>query len=70
MIEKNMMLSGLKRQSNLLAQLIEELERKPEMNENDYFLYGRQAQLVAKNLRKLRQIKQTYFFGRDFFNAQ
>lgn len=61
MIEKNMMLSGLKKQSYLLARLIEDLERKPELNKNDFYVYSRQTKLVAGNLRKLRQIKQSYF---------
>ncbi len=70
MIEKNMMISGLKRQSYILAKLIEDLEKKPEMNPQDFYLYGRQAKLVAGNLRKLRQIKQSYFFDPGFLNAQ
>lgn len=56
-----MMLSGLKKQSYLLARLIEDLERKPELNKNDFYVYSRQTKLVAGNLRKLRQIKQSYF---------
>ncbi len=70
MIEKNMMISGLKKQSYLLARLIEDIERKPEMNDRDFYTCGQQTKLVAGNLRKLRQIKQSYFIDRNFLNAQ
>lgn len=70
MIEKNMMISGLKKQSYILAKLIEDLERKHQMDENDFYRYGQQAKLVAGNLRKLRQIKQSYFIDRNYVNAQ
>lgn len=69
MIEKNMMISGLKKQSYILARLIEELERKPEMNQNDFYLYGSQTRLVAGNLRKLRRIKQSYFVDESPYHA-
>jgi hypothetical protein len=65
MIEKTMMISGLKKQSYLLAKLIEDLERKPWLDENDFYRCGQQAKLVAGNLRKLRQIKQSYFVNTD-----
>ena len=65
MIEKKMMISGLKKQSYLLARLIEDLEKKSELNETDFHTYDRQTKLVAGNLRKLRQIKQSYLINAD-----
>ncbi len=70
MIEIRMMITGLKRQSLLLDQLIQELERKPLMNEQDFLLYGQRTRLVAKNLKKLRQIKDTYFIDQHFLTVQ
>ena len=59
MVEKKMMLAGLKRQTTLLDQLILEIERTTSVSA-DLYVYGRRTELVASNLRKLRKIKQSY----------
>ena len=61
MIERKLMISGLTRQRNLLAGLIEEIERKPSLDLIDATLYQERTRLVAGNLRKLRKIKEGYF---------
>ncbi len=70
MIEKSMMFAGLKKQSTILAELIEEIERKPSMDAHDFFMYGSRTTLVAGNLRKLRKIKESYFIDQNFLTAQ
>ena len=61
MFERELMLSGLRRQRHLLAALISELEKKPVMDFQDQQFCGEKAQEVAGNLRKLRKIKDSYF---------
>lgn len=60
MVEKKMMLAGLKRQSTLLEELIAEIERTTVSKHVSLQPYGRRTELVASNLRKLRKIKQSY----------
>lgn len=60
MIERNLMISGLTRQRNLLAGLIAEIERKPRLSLIDAALYQDRTRKVAENLRKLRKIKNSY----------
>lgn len=61
MFERELMISGLRRQRHLLAALIAELEKRPAMNFQDQQLCGEKAREVAGNLRKLRKIKDSYF---------
>ena len=44
-----------------ILSLIAEIERKPALDPIDCSLYDQRARLVAKNLRKLRRIKDVYF---------
>ncbi len=60
MFEK-LMISGLRRQNNLLENLIEELEKRPSFDDVDLSLYETRTRQVAQNLRKLRRIKKNYF---------
>ncbi|GEM_PF-2189935 len=60
MFTKSLMISGLKRQNNLLNELIEELESRYNFDFNDYFFVEERALKIAKNLRQLRRIKDQY----------
>ena len=62
MFEREMILSGLQKQRNLLSGLIDELEKNQDLNRNLYEGHTRQ---VAQNLRKLRRIKKNYFDFRE-----
>ncbi len=60
MFTKSLMISGLKRQNNLLNELIGELENRNSFNFNDHFLLEQRAVKIANNLRELRKIKDQY----------
>lgn len=61
MFEKKLMISGLRKQSNLLSELIGDLEEKSGLEYGDCSFYDERTKLVARNLRKLRKIKNDYF---------
>ena len=61
MFERELMISGLRRQRSLLAELIQELEQRPVMDSADHHRCDAKAKEVAGNLRKLRKIKDRYF---------
>ena len=61
MFERELMISGLRLQRSLLAALIDELEKRPQMDFQDRRRCDEKAGEVAGNLRKLRKIKDHYF---------
>ena len=61
MFERELMISGLHRQRLLLAALIDELEKRPSFNFRDERLCDQKTKEVARNLKKLRKIKDHYF---------
>ena len=63
MFERQLIIAGLRKQKNLLDDLMEKLESKPGFDDYDCFLYGERTQKVAENLRKLRKIKQSYLMA-------
>jgi hypothetical protein len=65
MFERELMMLGLRRQLSLLGELIEQLERKPGCDSYDCSLYDARTKQVAKNLRKLRKIKNNYLAYRN-----
>ena len=68
MFERELMISGLRRQKNLLAVLIEELEKRPRMDCQDRQTCEERTKEVASNLRKLRKIKDHYFTFEEIGN--
>ena len=65
MFIKSLMISGLKRQNNLLGELIGELENKNDFDLDDCFVLEKRASKIANNLRELRKIKDQYAFHLD-----
>ena len=61
MFERNLMISGLRKQRDLLGGLVGTLERSSLVEEEVYSICGKQSEEIAKNLRKLRRIKKDYF---------
>ena len=61
MFERELMISGLRRQHSLLVTLIEELEKRPRMEPQDRQFCHQKTKEVGLNLRKLRKIKDHYF---------
>lgn len=66
MFEREMILSGLQRQRDILSQVIQEIESRPSLDVNVWSFCDAKAGEVAKNLRKLRKIKQNYAHYRQF----
>ena len=65
MFQAKLMVSGLRRQANLLNDLIDHLEGKPTFDHDDSFFYETRTREVASNLQKLRKIKRAYFEHRN-----
>ena len=61
MFEKQLMLSGLRRQHILLNNLIQDIEKNSCEDLRRSNLCEEKTEQVAKNLKKLRAIKDTYF---------
>jgi len=53
-------MAGLKRQHNLLEELIVQLENKTALDGDDNLLYQDRTHRIAKNLKALRKIKDQY----------
>ena len=66
MFERQMMLSGLQKQHNILSNLLEEIENKPRFSLPELKSCQENVQRVACNLRKLRKIKTAYFASGEF----
>ena len=60
MIGRNLMLSGLLRQRQLLGELIQELEQKSSYRRDDFEFCHARTTDIAKNLKKLRKMKDNY----------
>jgi len=60
MFDRELMILGLRKQRNLLDDLIEKLESKPGFDDYDCYLYDERTQKVLTNLKKLRRIKEAY----------
>jgi len=60
MFEKELVISGLSRQHDLLKELIDQLEMKPNFDTEDCYFYSERTGTVASNLRRLRRIKSQY----------
>lgn len=56
MTPQKRLVKGIHEQRELLENLIERLDRKEELNCEDYFLYELTTKEVETNLRKLRQV--------------
>lgn len=61
MFEKKLMIAGLRKQQDLIGELIGHLEERAKLDPSDGRLYDNKTTLVARNLRKLRKIKKSYF---------
>ena len=60
MFEREMVIQGLRKQKNLLENLIVEIEQRPVFDLDSFALTEEHTQTVTRNLRKLRQIKNNY----------
>ena len=60
MFEREMMIQGLRKQRNILVDLIVELEQRPVLDLDGFCLTHEKTKTVSKNLRKLREIKDHY----------
>ena len=69
MFEREMMISGLQRQRDLLAELIREIEDKQILNSLDLDFCHDKTQRVARNLRKLRRIREDYFLHKELISC-
>ena len=56
MMNKEMMISGLRKQRNMLADLASQLEGKPILDLDDCQSYDRTTREVEKNLKALREL--------------
>ncbi len=65
MFARQMMISGLQKQQELLSNLILEIENKPRLDFFDWNFCEERTKKVANNLRKLRKIKSSY---RDYLD--
>ena len=60
MFEREMMITGLRKQRSLLAQWVQEIEQKEGFKSGDIFCSQDKARQVSSNLKKLRKIKNSY----------
>lgn len=60
MFYKSLMISGLRKQNQLLKDLLNHLESKPNFEIEDCLFYDSRTHLVANNLKRLRAIKEHY----------
>lgn len=60
MFIRNLVISGLRKQHTLLDELIEHLEGKQRLDNDDRYLYGETTNQVVRNLKELRKIKSRY----------
>ncbi len=61
MFEKELMICALLKQRNLLADLILQLERKEIIDASACHLHEKMTRRIELNLRKLRELRKTYF---------
>jgi len=60
MFQIPLMVSALRKQRNLLEELLNRMEEKESLNAEDCHFYDTQTERVASNLGKLREIKKDY----------
>ncbi len=60
MFEREMVIQGLRKQRNLLENLIVEIEQRPVFDLDSFALTEEHTKTVTRNLKKLRQIKNNY----------
>jgi hypothetical protein len=68
MFEREMMISGLQKQQQLLENLIREIESKPAFRVPDLDFMQERTKKVANNLRRLRKIKSDYFTYQNIYS--
>ena len=66
MFVRQMMISGLEKQRELLKGLILEIENKSQWEMSDWNFCNEKTKRVANNLRRLRKIKSDYAEHLDF----
>ncbi|MBI3316737.1 MAG: hypothetical protein HYZ85_01860 [Candidatus Omnitrophica bacterium] len=71
MFERKLMISGLRRQRQIIDELILSLEKTPCLDSPDFFHYERTSRQLIRNLNRLRKIKADYqtFLYTDFTNT-
>lgn len=57
---KELVISGIQKQDRLISELIQELEHTPELSLDECHFVESRSREIAKNLRKLRLIKDRY----------
>ena len=65
MFEKELMICGLRRQNDLLIDLISQLQGKPKFDTRDSLFYDVRTRQIEKNLKKLRELKSAYLMYRN-----
>lgn len=68
MIRKKLMMSAIKKQTNLLSEMIREMEGCSPIDTNTYLFCYERTWLVEKNLRKLRKMSQNHRKDYNSFN--
>jgi hypothetical protein len=66
MFDRELMICGLRKQSHLLHNLIGQLGNKIDWSSTDSVLCQTKTNLVAKNLKKLRRIKDAYRLEKEW----
>lgn len=61
MFEREMIIQGLRKQRQILQDLIVELEQRPAVQMPELNVTSERVRLVSRNLKKLRKIKSSYF---------
>ena len=65
MFVRPMMISGLKKQQEILSSLIVEIENRPRLELSDWDFCEAKTKKVANNLRRLRKITSNYIHYLD-----
>lgn len=60
MFEKELMICGLRKQFELLSNVIQEIERKSELVNQDFDTYKQKTRFIERNLKELRMLKRSY----------
>ena len=60
MYPRMFLISGLKKQHDLLGELLNLLERKSQLDVEDQFLCNERTHKIERNLKKLRKLKKEY----------
>jgi len=60
MFERDLIISGLRRQVEMIDDLLGYLEEKPVLDDHDQYLYHERTQRIGKNMKKLRKLKRDF----------